>query len=81
VVQEFGRLEKISLGGTKGRQLTESFKQVHVDFTKAVERLKTLPYDILDIKAVAFDDDFYKWRCQVKGMYSFDLDSYVCFPS
>ncbi len=69
IVQEFSKLSKVNLGGSKGKVLTETVLQVHGDFTKAVEKLKGLNYDIMDVTIAAFDDDFYKYRCQVKGNF------------
>jgi len=77
IVVEFSKLEKIFLGGTKGKQLTQSLRQVHSDFVKAVEQFKHVPYDIMDIQQSAFDDDFYKYRCQVKELER-RLSAVVC---
>jgi len=68
IVQEFGKLERIYVGGTKGKQLTEQLRDIYRDFTRAVERFQHLPYDLMDVAARAFDDDFYAYRLQVKEL-------------
>jgi hypothetical protein len=37
---QFGRLERIEVGGTKGKVLTAAIKQVHADFLATHERLQ-----------------------------------------
>jgi dynein heavy chain len=68
IVLEFSKLGKIFLGGTKGKQLTNALRQIHDDFVKAVESFKQVPYDIMDITRARFDDDFYRYRCEVKEL-------------
>lgn len=66
IVQEFSKLGKIFLGGTKGRTLTDSLRQAHKDFDHAVERFHYVKYDHMDINSKRFDDDYYAYRCQVR---------------
>jgi len=68
IVLEFSKLGKIFLGGTKGKQLTQALRNIHEDFVKAVESFKQVPYDIMDISQARFDDDFYRYRCEVKEL-------------
>jgi len=68
IVLEFSKLGKIFLGGTKGKALTAALRHIHDDFTKAVESFKQVPYDVMDINASRFDDDFYRYRCEVKEL-------------
>jgi len=37
---QFNKLERVEIGGTKGRVLTNGIKAIHADFTAAVERFK-----------------------------------------
>lgn len=63
---QFNKLERIELGGTKGRTLTETLKQISDEFLKAVENFKALPYDTMDITQKNFDDDFMAFRHKIK---------------
>ncbi|CAN0083883.1 unnamed protein product, partial [Phaeothamnion confervicola] len=67
-IVQFSRLAKIEVGGTKGSTLTASIKQIHADFELAVARFKAVPYDIMDVAAKQFDDDYYEFRCQIKEL-------------
>ncbi|CAN0161161.1 unnamed protein product [Scytosiphon promiscuus] len=67
-IVQFSKLAKIEVGGTKGNTLTASVKQIHMDFEVAVEKFKGVPYDILDVAAKQFDDDFYEFRCSIKEL-------------
>ena len=42
--------------------------QVHLDFQAAVDTFKAVPYDIMDVAAKQFDDDFYEFRCSIKEL-------------
>lgn len=68
IVQEFSKLEKLSLGGTKGKLLTDQLHLVHRDFVRAVEEFRAFPVDIMDINAHQFDDHYYNFRCQIKEL-------------
>ncbi|CAN0055637.1 unnamed protein product [Heterosigma akashiwo] len=61
-------LHFIIVGGTKGKTLTASVQQIHTDFQEAVLRFKGVPYDIMDVAAKQFDDDFYRFRCAIKEL-------------
>ena len=65
---QFNKLERIELGGTKGRTLTETLKQISDEFLKAVENFKALPYDTMDITQKNFDDDFMAFRHKIKEL-------------
>ena len=68
IVQEFNKLEKIYIGGTKGNHLTAMVRQIFADFGAAVRDFQKVPYDILDVTQTRFDDDFYQYRCKVKEL-------------
>ena len=46
------------LGGTKGGPLGETVRDIYFTFKKAAETLKTKGYDLLDIGARSFDQDY-----------------------
>jgi dynein heavy chain len=37
---QFNRLERVEIGGTKGKVLTNGVKAIHADFTAAIERFQ-----------------------------------------
>lgn len=67
-IMQFNKLERIELGGTKGRTLTETLKQIFAEFQKAVENFRQLPYDTMDITKKNFDDDFMTFRQKMKEL-------------
>lgn len=67
-IVQFSKLNKIEIGGTKGKTLTTSVKQIYSEFTQAVEEFQDVKYDIMDVGAKEFDDDFYEFRCKIKEL-------------
>jgi dynein heavy chain len=67
-IVQFNKLATIEVGGTKGKTLTASIKQIYDDFLHAVEKFKNVQYDIMDVGAKSFDDDFYEFRCSIKEL-------------
>lgn len=65
---QFTKLEKIEIGSTKGKALTDSVKQIHEEFTEEVEKFTALEYEIMDIEQRQFDDDFFQFRCRIKEL-------------
>lgn len=65
-IVQFSKIEKIEIGGTKGKTLSTSVRQIYSDFTESVATFKKVPYDVIDVSAKQFDDDFYEFRCKVK---------------
>jgi len=65
-IVQFSKIEKIEIGGTKGKTLSTSVRQIFSDFTESVSTFKKVPYDVIDVSAKQFDDDFYEFRCKVK---------------
>jgi dynein heavy chain len=43
-------------------------RDIHAEFVKAVETVRALPYDLMDVSVPAFDDDFYRFRQRVKDL-------------
>merc|ERR1719163_787251 len=58
--------EKAEVGGTKGKTLTETVKQIYADFNVALEKLQKTPYDLMDVESKQFDDDYFEFRSRVK---------------
>jgi dynein heavy chain len=67
-ILQFSKLSRIEVGGTKGKTLTTSVQQVYADFMAAVASFQAVKYDIMDVDAKSFDDDFYEFRCSIKEL-------------
>ncbi|CAK4776251.1 unnamed protein product [Aphanomyces euteiches] len=67
-ILQFGKLSKIEVGGTKGKTLTTSVHQIFSDFQETVSVVRNVQYDLLDIDAKGFDDDFYEFRSKNKEL-------------
>ena len=67
-VVQFRKLEKIEIGGNKGRTLSASVVQIYSDFNGLLDVILHLPYDVLDVDVKQFDDDFYSFRASIKEL-------------
>ena len=67
-ILQFDRLEKVEVGGTKGKILTTTVRQIYADFLNAVKKFQSVNYDIMDVESKQFDDDFYEFRCVIKEL-------------
>ena len=67
-VLQFNKLERVEVGGTRGKTLTASVQAIFADFQTAAEKFRALEYDILDVECKDFDDDFYEFRRTVKEL-------------
>ena len=67
-IVEFETLRNAEIGGTKGKTLTTSVEQIFTEFQVAVRKFEDLQYDIMDVGAKQFDDDFYDFRCSIKDL-------------
>jgi len=65
---QFNKLEKIEIGGTKGKSLTTSVRQSYIDFTEAIKIFKNATYDVMDVEAKQFDDDFFIFRTRISEL-------------
>lgn len=65
---QFGRLERVEIGGTKGKLLTLTVKQIHLDFMKAAETFQGVQYDVLNVDAQEFHRDYYNFRSTIKEL-------------
>lgn len=67
-IVQFSTLSATEIGGTKGKTLTTSVMQISSDFKDAVQTFKVVSYDMMDVGAKQFDDDFYEFRCKIKEL-------------
>jgi dynein heavy chain len=67
IVQYF-KLERVEIGGTKGKQLSTQVVAVFEEFKAAVATFQEVQYDIMHVEEQQFDEDFYKFRCSVKEL-------------
>eukprot|EP00878_Enallax_costatus_P014708 GHUV01015385.1.p1 GENE.GHUV01015385.1~~GHUV01015385.1.p1 ORF type:complete len:890 (+),score=327.73 GHUV01015385.1:1824-4493(+) len=65
---QFGKLERVEVGGTKGKNLTSAIKQVHADFLTAQEKFRQITYDVMDVGAPGFEADFHTFREVVREL-------------
>ncbi|KAI8900476.1 dynein heavy chain and region D6 of dynein motor-domain-containing protein [Globomyces pollinis-pini] len=61
-IMEFNRLEKIEIGGTKGKILSSQIAQIFLEFTTALRNFAVIKYDILDISLKDFNNDLSKFH-------------------
>ena len=67
-IVQFNKLEKIEVGGTKGKGLTSNVHDIYSEFLTAVEVFKQSEYNIMDVESKKFDDDYYIFRCCVNEL-------------
>jgi dynein heavy chain len=67
-IVQFNKLEKIEVGGTKGKVLTSNVQDIYQEFLSAVTVFKSAEYDIMDVENKTFDDDFYNFRCCINEL-------------
>ncbi|KAI3434556.1 hypothetical protein D9Q98_002629 [Chlorella vulgaris] len=58
LVLKFGRLERVDIGGPAGKLLTDNARLIYSDFKRAADHFSKLDYDILDVYAPQFAQDF-----------------------
>lgn len=52
----------------QGKVLTNGIKAIHADFQAAVERFQGVSYDVMDVDAKRFDEDFYAFRNVIREL-------------
>ena len=67
-VVQFSKLEKVEIGGTKGKVLTNSVRQVYADFQEALQTFQQLEYDILDVEVRRGTPPLPPARCTGPGL-------------
>ena len=70
-IMHFNRLggdRGVEIGGTKGKDLTASVRQTHLDFEQALQVFRNATYEIMDVECKQFDADFYNFQSQIKEL-------------
>ena len=62
------KLDKIEIGNTKGKTLSNSIRTILNEFIQARDQFTAITYDIMDIEKREFDDDFFKFRQRIKEL-------------
>ncbi len=68
ISSQLGGDKGIEIGGTKGKVLTNSIRQTHLDFLAAIQVFVHAGYNIMDVDSKAFDEDFYTFRSQINEL-------------
>ncbi|OAJ37788.1 hypothetical protein BDEG_21780 [Batrachochytrium dendrobatidis JEL423] len=68
IIIEFNRLEKIEIGGTKGKILSFQVVQIFTEFVTALSSFGKLKYDVLDISLHQFDADRNKFHEKITDL-------------
>ncbi|RLN89500.1 hypothetical protein BBJ28_00002039 [Nothophytophthora sp. Chile5] len=67
-IYQFQKLVQMEIGGTKGKTLTTSVHQIYTDFQETLMQMKNVQYDLMDLDAKPFEDDFYAFRSKNKEL-------------
>uniref|UniRef100_A0A0G4GMS7 Dynein-1, subspecies f n=1 Tax=Chromera velia CCMP2878 TaxID=1169474 RepID=A0A0G4GMS7_9ALVE len=67
-VVQFTKLEKIEIGGTRGKTLTNSIATISSDFKETVTKFQEVDYDILDVAEKRLDERYFQFRCSTKEL-------------
>eukprot|EP00471_Norrisiella_sphaerica_P010953 CAMPEP_0184498660 /NCGR_PEP_ID=MMETSP0113_2-20130426/39505_1 /TAXON_ID=91329 /ORGANISM="Norrisiella sphaerica, Strain BC52" /LENGTH=4666 /DNA_ID=CAMNT_0026886275 /DNA_START=34 /DNA_END=14034 /DNA_ORIENTATION=- len=59
---------RIVFGSSKGLELTEHLEKVYAKFTKSAKEFQDVKYDVIDIDADEFDDDFFAFRMKIRQL-------------
>ncbi|XP_029978186.1 dynein axonemal heavy chain 9 [Sphaeramia orbicularis] len=59
------KLEKLEIGGVKGRALSQQVQMVHQDFLEIYKLFSEKPYDCLDLSNREFEDDVREFKLKV----------------
>ncbi|KNC98871.1 dynein beta chain, flagellar outer arm [Spizellomyces punctatus DAOM BR117] len=65
---EFNRLEKIEIGGTKGKILSSQVAQIFTEFTSALGAFSKLKYDVLDLNLNEFEIDLGHFHAKIADL-------------
>lgn len=55
-------------GGTRGREITENIREIERSFNKQIDRIRTLDYNILDVKITHWHTDYNKFKLKMKHL-------------
>lgn len=64
-VIEFLKLEKVEIGGLRGRQLSTRITDVYVEFNQYFTAFASKSYDVLDPDDHEFDEDFKGFQTRI----------------
>lgn len=67
-VVEFMKLEKVEIGGLRGRQLSASITAIYVEFNQCFTVFASKTYDALDPDDRAFIDDFDNFQKHIQEL-------------
>eukprot|EP00928_Gymnodinium_smaydae_P023763 TRINITY_DN1947_c0_g1_i2.p1 TRINITY_DN1947_c0_g1~~TRINITY_DN1947_c0_g1_i2.p1 ORF type:complete len:4562 (+),score=1174.36 TRINITY_DN1947_c0_g1_i2:66-13751(+) len=67
-VMQYMKLERVEIGGTKGKLLSECVVVIYEEFQQVVDEFKAVPYDIMEVGERRFDADYFKFRMGVKDL-------------
>jgi dynein heavy chain len=65
---QFSKLEKVEVGGTKGKNLTTSVRAIYTDFLASIKTFQSAPYDIMNVDMKQFDQDFFVFRSSMNEL-------------
>eukprot|EP00906_Rhabdomonas_costata_P031045 RCo043881 len=64
----FSRLDKVEIGGTKGKELTATVQEVLREFQEEFESFRHVKFDILNVDTSEFDQNFQHFRSVVRDL-------------
>lgn len=67
-VMQFLKLDRVEIGGTRGKILSDAVVAIAEEFNAAVDTFKQVPYDIMDVGEKQFDTDYFNFRSAVKDL-------------
>ena len=67
-IVQFSKLERVEVGGSKGKSLTANVQQIFNEFVKAGTVFRQAPEDIMNVENKKFDEDFYEFRCTINEL-------------
>jgi dynein heavy chain len=65
---QFNKLQKIEIGNTKGKTMTQYITRIFDEFNASVENFTNVKFDIMDIECREFEDDFFKFRQSITAL-------------
>jgi dynein heavy chain len=67
-VVHYLKLERVDIGGTRGKTLTATVQAIYEEFKVAVTTFQSVDYDIMDVSITKFDEDFYLFKNTVREL-------------
>ena len=67
-IEQFYRLSKIEVGGTKGKTISEGVHQIYAEFESVVAQFNEMDYDVMDVDAKQFDIDFGHFKEKIEEL-------------